>query len=142
LSFANPYSYRAAFLIGTYDILTRALLTACHVSLIDKPGRDMAINAPAKQIRKLFMMASDWKFTGITRSTYDAASEVVRQAEEAMGVLPQGFLDGTTRARIAPDIRGNDFFTLPQSVNQAERGTPLSLVKDVEVTPINSVVGA
>lgn len=142
LSFANPYSYRAAFLIGTYDILTRASLAAYHVSLIDKLRRDMAINTPAKYIRKLFMMAAHWKFTGVTRSTYDAASDVVRQAEEIMGALPQGFLDGATRAKIAPDIRGNESFSLPQAENHALMGAPLALAKDAEVTPINSVIGA
>lgn len=142
LDFANPYSYRGAFLIGTYDVLIRALMAACHVSLMDRQGRDSALNVPAKQIRKLFMMAGDWKFTGITRDTYDPASDKVREAEGSMGALPQGFLDGTTRANVAPDIRGKESFALPQDETTAGMVAPLSLVRDAEVTPINSALGA
>lgn len=105
LSFANPFSYRAALLIGQYDKLACMDLTAYHTGLIDKEDRNAAINVMAKRIRKLLLMASKWKPSGVTRDTYDPATADTRKAEAAMGALPKAFLDKSLRARISPDIR-------------------------------------
>ena len=105
LSFANPFSYWAAFLIGQYDKLAYMALAACNAGLTDKVIRATAINAPARRIRRLFMMATVWKPSGITRESYNPAAEDTRKAEAAMGVLPKEFLDKSLRASIAPDIR-------------------------------------
>lgn len=105
LSFANPFSYRAAFLIGQYDKLALMALAACHTGQNGKEAKDVYIHTPAKRIRKLFMMADRWKRSGVTRASYDPATNATRKAEAAMGKLPKACLDKTLRASIAPDIR-------------------------------------
>jgi integrating conjugative element protein (TIGR03761 family) len=65
LSFANPFSYRAAFLIGQYDKLACMAFAAFNVGLAGREIRAAAINAPARRIRRLFMMATVWKPSGV-----------------------------------------------------------------------------
>lgn len=105
LSFATPFPYQAANLIAQYDELACVALTACHTGFIAREIKDASINIPAKRIRKLFMMASEWKPSRVTRDTYDPATADTRKAEAAMGTLPKGFLDKSLRAKIAPHIR-------------------------------------
>lgn len=105
LRFANPFAYQAAYLLVDFDNLAGIALDARNVGAVDKEYSRLAIHAQTKRIRKLFLMASGWKPSRVTRDTYDPASPDTRKAEAAMGSLPQDFLDGKLRAKIAPDIR-------------------------------------
>ena len=114
LNFANPFPYRAASLIAQYDKLALMALAVCHTGQDGKEAKDVYIHAPAKRIRKLFMMADRWKLSGVTRASYDPVTADTRKAEAAMGKLPKAVLDATLRASIAPDIRKAKGLALPQ----------------------------
>jgi integrating conjugative element protein (TIGR03761 family) len=114
LNFANPFPYRAALLIAQYDKLALMALAACHTGQDGKEAKDIYIHAPAKRIRKLFMMADRWKPSWVTRVSYDPANADTRKAEAAMGKLPKAVLNKTLRASIAPDIRKTKGLALPQ----------------------------
>ncbi len=105
LSFANPFTYQTADLIAQYDKLACMALAADHIRFNDRGAKNAYIYTPAKRIRKLFMMASDWKPSRVTRDTYDPATADTRKAEAAMGILPKAFLDKSLRAKISPYIR-------------------------------------
>lgn len=105
LQFANPYGYMGSYLIADYDDLVRAILTARHVGLISRDHGEQMIHRGARQVRRAFASPLGWKHLAVNREGLRQNNQRAQQAREKMGELPEDILEGTRRARIAPEIR-------------------------------------
>lgn len=105
LQFTNPYGYMGAYLIADFDELVRWVLTARHFGLIDRGKSLEVLNGASRPIRRAFHYVVEWHFTSINREDVRKATAAAKHAAQVMGELPQDILDGTRRARHAPDIR-------------------------------------
>lgn len=105
LQFTNPYGYMGAYLIADFDELVRWVLTARHFGLIDRDKSMEILNGASRPIRRAFHCVAEWHFTSINRDDVIRQTAAAKHAEEIMGAVPQNVLDGTHRARYAPDIR-------------------------------------
>lgn len=107
LQFANAFGYMGAYLIADFDQLVCAILTGRHVGLIQRGDSDRTLHNCARRIRHAFALSGLWKFTLVTRTDIRHDTPIARKAREAMalmGELPQVILEGSQRARIAPEI--------------------------------------
>ena len=103
--FQNPYGYMGAYLIADYDDLARSVFTARHIALIDRALAEQLLQATGKAIRRTFNLASQWKFTGVTREDMWAENPNAVRAVETFGECPKPVLSGKQRAAMAPEIR-------------------------------------
>lgn len=124
INFANPYGYMGAYLVAEYDALACTLLTAWHIGLVDREPKHAMIKAHSKLIRRVFYLSTKWHFTGVTRSAIKAGDAAAIEAKAKMGELPQEFLERSTRAQYAPEIRSVLDFVLPTAGDPA--GIPSS----------------
>lgn len=105
LQFANPYGYMGAYLVGDFDELVCAVLTARHVGLLTRDTAEQLLNRGGRGIRRAFLLPTLWKYVGVDRNDVRQDNQRAQAAAAVMGALPQAILDGTQRARHAPDIR-------------------------------------
>ncbi|MGY6275028.1 PFL_4669 family integrating conjugative element protein [Methylomonas sp. MgM2] len=103
--FQNPYGYMGAYLIADYDALARSVFTARHIALIDRAVAEQLLQVTGKAIRRTFNLASQWKFTGVTREDVLAQSANALKAIGLLGECPEPILSKTHRAKISPLIR-------------------------------------
>lgn len=105
LQFANPYGYMGAYLVGDYDELVCAVLTARHVGLLGRDSAEQMLHRGGRLIRRAFLLPTQWKHCAVDRIDLHQNNQRALAARTAMGDLPQEVLDGTRRARHAPEIR-------------------------------------
>lgn len=103
--FQNPYGYMGAYLVADFDALARAVFTARHIGLIDRKLSEQLLQATGKAIRRTFTLASQWKFTGITRDDIKPNNPIAQRAIASFGPCPESILTASQRATIAPEIR-------------------------------------
>jgi integrating conjugative element protein (TIGR03761 family) len=103
--FQNPYGYMGAYLVADYDALARAVFTARHIGLIDRGLSEQLLQITGKAIRRTFTLASQWKFTGITRDDIQANNPIAERAVTTFGPCPDPILNASQRAAFAPVIR-------------------------------------
>ena len=118
LQFANAFGYMGAYLIADFDQLVCAILTGRHVGLIQRGNSDKALHNCARRVRHAFALSGLWKFTLVTRTDIRNNTPIALKAKEAMaimGELPQEVLDGSCRARIAPEINATDAPSLEEA---------------------------
>jgi len=106
LQFANAYGYMGAYLIADYDHLVRTILTARHVGLIAADSSTQDLYQTSRLVRRAFAFSSQWKFSLVTRTDIRNQTPMALKAKELMpkANLPQEVIDGTLRAKIAPEI--------------------------------------
>ncbi|MDH5181545.1 MAG: TIGR03761 family integrating conjugative element protein [Gammaproteobacteria bacterium] len=107
LQFANAYGYMGAYLISDYDQLVCTILTARHVGLMDRQESTRQLHQIAQRVRHAFALSGLWKFTMVTRTDFQHGNPKASKAMEVManmGEMPQEILDGSRRAKIAPEI--------------------------------------
>jgi integrating conjugative element protein (TIGR03761 family) len=68
LQFANPYAYRAAQLVASYDRLVCTALTARHIGLLDGAATAQVQQACARKLRALFMIPQGYRMLKIDRT--------------------------------------------------------------------------
>lgn len=105
LQFANPYGYMGAYLVGDYDELVCAALTARHVGLLSRDHAEQVLQQGGRLIRRAFLLPTQWKHCAVDRTDLEQNNQRAQAARAAMGELPQDVLDGKHRARHAPEIR-------------------------------------
>lgn len=105
LQFANPYGYMGAYLVGDYDELVCAVLTARHVGLLSRDHAEQMLQRGGRLIRRAFLLPTQWKHCAVDRTDLEQNNQRAQAARAAMGELPQDVLDGKHRARHAPEIR-------------------------------------
>lgn len=114
LNFGNPYGYHGALLVAEFDAMACAVMTAWHVGFIDRtPKRDLIISS-VRRIRRAFLLSTRWQFTGATRDSINDGKMISDDARRKMGELPEDLLSGKLRAKLAPEIRKQQTFSLPQ----------------------------
>ncbi|MCI0653671.1 MAG: TIGR03761 family integrating conjugative element protein [Methylococcaceae bacterium] len=104
LQFSNPYGYMGAYLVGDFDVLSRTMLTARHLGLIDRVRSDEILRSAGKAIRRTFNYAVQWRFTGVNREDFRQMNQNAERARKLMGELPSEILSAEKRARMAPPI--------------------------------------
>lgn len=96
--------FMAVYLLADYDDLARRLILAHHTALIDRNTLERWLNDGAHQLRSLFGLAQQYRFSGAQRDDFAANNAAARAAREKLGDLPQDVLEGTRRSRFAPPI--------------------------------------
>ncbi|MGH8656677.1 MAG: PFL_4669 family integrating conjugative element protein [Gammaproteobacteria bacterium] len=105
LQFRNPFAYAAARILADFDLLVRGVLTARHIGLMDRREAERCIVLGGRALRRAMGAALGYKYEGVKRHDVYEGNAKAQQAEARMGVLPPDVLDGTRRARHAPERR-------------------------------------
>ncbi len=101
LRFSNPYAYRAAELVGEFDLAARMLLTSRHVGLVCDQSTQEILNDCSAALRRLFTMSLGYRRLGIDRSSLRSDVCVRERARSSMGQLPVDILVGERRPELA-----------------------------------------
>jgi integrating conjugative element protein (TIGR03761 family) len=117
LNFSNPYAFRAARLVGLYDGLVRAVLSARHVGLLAGEEAERALHLGGRQVRRALQSAVGYRFLGVTRLDIARGTAKAQQARDAMGELPEDVLAGVRRAPCAPAVAGPTAPVVTDSIN-------------------------
>ncbi len=128
LQFANPYGYMGAYLVGDYDELVCAVLTARHVGLLGRDSAEQMLHRGGRLIRRAFLLPTQWKHYAVDRNDLQQNNQRAQAAHTAMGELPQDVVEGTRRARHAPEIRQ------PKSDGPSDKGFASSRITSVAAT--------
>ncbi|MFA7254431.1 MAG: AcaB family transcriptional regulator, partial [Patescibacteria group bacterium] len=128
--FQNPYGYMGAYLIADYDALARSVFTARHIALIDRAVAEQLLQVTGKAIRRTFNLASQWKFTGVTREDVLAQNPNALKAIGFLGECPEPIVSKTKRAKISPAIKKNDHSKPTSVINQNHTG---GIKTDIEI---------
>jgi integrating conjugative element protein (TIGR03761 family) len=102
LEFANPYAYRGAQLLASYDGFARQVLSARHVGLAGQEEAERYLREGARPLRRAFGSALGYRFLGVTRADTEQQTVRGKQAVEAMGELPPEILSDALRASLLP----------------------------------------
>ena len=114
VEFKTVYGFMGARLLGQYDKLVRLGLVARHVGLVFADDWGRLVGTPGRNIREVFWLSATYRYTGVTRNDVAANNEVARRAVAKYGKLPQDVLEGTRRAKHAPNIRSTGKSALAQ----------------------------
>jgi len=102
LQFANPYAYRAAQLVASYDQLVCTALTARHIGRLDGAAYVQVQQACARKLRALFMLPQGYRLLKIDRDMVRKAMGRSREARQIMGEVPEAILSGERQAPLVP----------------------------------------
>lgn len=117
LTFSNPYAFRAARLLGIYDRVVCALLSARHTGIISHEEAERESYIAGKVMRRALQSAIGYRFTGVTRGDVVTATAKAQQAWTAMGEIPVEVLSGERRAMYAPRLRRTSASALSMSID-------------------------
>jgi integrating conjugative element protein (TIGR03761 family) len=102
LRFSNPYAFRGAQLLATYDRLVRLLLTARYIGQLTSTDSEQQLGRHARALRHAFLSPVGYHLTGVMRTDVRQATARSAQAVACMGEVPADILDGAQRAPYAP----------------------------------------
>jgi integrating conjugative element protein (TIGR03761 family) len=102
LQFANPYAYRAAQLVASYDRLVCTALTARHIGLLDGAVIAQVQQACARKLRALFMLPQGYRLLKIDRDAVRMQTGRIHEARQLMGDVPEAILSGERQAPLVP----------------------------------------
>ncbi|MBL7005389.1 MAG: TIGR03761 family integrating conjugative element protein, partial [Gammaproteobacteria bacterium] len=106
LEFSTPFfGYEATRIVKNYDRLVLLALTTKQTGDILDSDWNRIVNKTGSKIRSVFLISTQYRFTGVTRDDMAANNEKARTAIEKYGELPQDILEGRKRAKHAPKIR-------------------------------------
>ena len=102
LEFSTPQAYRGAQLIGRYDAIARAVLTARHVGCVPADVATRMLWRAGQVIRSAFGSARGYVPTGVTRADLIHGTPRATVVVEKMGALPSVVLNETAVADHLP----------------------------------------
>ena len=105
LKFRNPFAYSAARILADFDMLVRAVLTARHIGLMDRREAERCLVLGTRALRRAMGTALGYKYEGVKRQDLRDGNIKVQRAREHMGEVPAEVVDGSRRARYAPEKR-------------------------------------
>lgn len=105
LKFRNPFAYSAARILADVDTLVRAVLTARHIGLMDRREAERCLALGTRALRRAMGTALGYKYEGVKRQDIREGNAQAQKARERMGEVPPEVLDGSRRARYAPEKR-------------------------------------
>ena len=135
LQFRNPFAYSAARILADVDTLVRAVLTARHIGLMDRREAERCLVLGTRALRRAMGTALGYKYEGVKRQDLREGNVKVQRARERMGEVPPEILDGSRRARYAPEKRstkqmsGGSVFMRPGGLVD-RRGVPKSPIPE------------
>lgn len=94
LAFSNPYAYRAAYVLGEYDMLVRSCHTLTFVGAGQPAELQTVVALAGHQIRRLFAIPQGFKSCRITRDDIRQHHQRAQRAVQLMGLLPAEILTG------------------------------------------------
>ena len=97
--------YLAIYVLAQYDEIVRKAMLAHHIALIDRNGFDYWINHGDHQLRSLFALAQQYRYSGTTRKDFIEGNAVAKTALEKFGTVPADILNGSRRSRFSPPLR-------------------------------------
>jgi integrating conjugative element protein (TIGR03761 family) len=103
IDFANPYAYRAAYLLAHFDDVCLAILTAHHVCVLPRQDKERLLNLAGRIVRRVYSSADEFRHTGATKEDIEKKTAIGLKAIELYGELPVDVLNGERRAKFAPD---------------------------------------
>ncbi|PMR75304.1 PFL_4669 family integrating conjugative element protein [Billgrantia endophytica] len=109
--------YLAVYLLADYDDLARRLILAHHTALIDRSTLERWLDEGAHELRSLFSLAQQYKYSGTQRDDFAANNAAARAALEKYGPLPQEVLEGTRRSRFAPPLVRHSSLAAPAKID-------------------------
>lgn len=104
LNFSNAYAFQAARLVGNYDDLARAVLSARHVGLVTRAEAEQLLHRGGRVVRHALQSPVGYRLLGVTREDLKQGTAKALQAHEMMGGVPAEVLSGEHRAPHAPAI--------------------------------------
>lgn len=102
LQFANPYAYRAAQLVASYDRLVCTAMTARHIGLLDGAATAQVQQACARKLRALFMIPQGYRLLKIDREAVRMQTGRSNEARQLMGEVPAAILSGERQVPLVP----------------------------------------
>jgi len=102
LQFTNPYAYRAAQLVASYDQLVCTALTARHIGRLDGAAYVQVQQACARKLRALFMLPQGYRLLKIDRDSMRMQTGRTHEARQIMGEVPEAILSGERQAPLVP----------------------------------------
>ena len=102
LSFATPYAFRAARVLGLFDKYVTKALTVRHIGVIGTKPSQSAIRTCAHRVRSAFALPFRYRHLGIRRDQPETWAAFGKEATTVMGALPPDIANGTKRAPMAP----------------------------------------
>ena len=102
LRFANPYAYRAAQLLGTFDRLVCAAMTARHVGVLDGAACKAVQQMGTRKLRARLVLPQRYRCLKIDRNDVCAETGNSRLARQVMGELPADILRGERLPPLLP----------------------------------------
>ena len=116
LAFSNPYAYRAAHMLGEYDVLVRTCYTLTFVGAGEPAELQTIVARAGHQIRRVFAIPQGFKVCAIDLDDIRQNNQRARRAVELMGPLPEEILNSETLPVFVPGgvsrppagIRGGD----------------------------------
>lgn len=103
LIFATKYGFLFVDLLKRYDEILRIMKAYEDAGFVTREDYKVIEGRMSKSLRMIFKLPTQWSFVG-----RDAVLQQTAQffaAEQSMGVLPEGYLDGTLKPRLV-EIRG------------------------------------
>lgn len=108
LNFASPWAWKGALLLRRFDEFCRAGMTARHLGLLSMKDWEDSLHRVARKIRRLFMIPSEYIFTGIRRDLWGGrikrARKMYERANKSFPLIPDLVLKGIKRAQVSPPI--------------------------------------
>ena len=110
LAFSNPYAYRAAYMLGEYDVLVRTCHTLTFVGAGEPAELLTMVALAGHHVRHVFAIPQRFKVCAIDRDDMRQNNQRAQRAAQLMGPLPEEILNSETLpvfvptgARHAPD---------------------------------------
>jgi len=106
LAFSNPYAYRAAYMLGEYDMLVRTCYTLIFVGAGEPADLQTTVARAGHQFRRVFAIPQGFKACPIDRDDIRQNNERAQRAVELMGPLPEEILKSEALPLFVPaDVR-------------------------------------
>ncbi len=104
LYFATPFSYMAAMLIEQVDYVNRQLLTLARIGLV--PKDQLSVRDLMREIKTLFQLPMQWKYTGVSRKDMLENNQKAKQAIALLGEIPAAVLNQEIEFAFLPKAKG------------------------------------
>jgi len=125
VSASSPLGFLGIYLLADFDEIVRRTALAHHIALIDRATLDRYLDDAAHQLRSLFTMVKDYRYSGATREDFALGNAVAHAAFEQFGEVPPDILNGKQRSRYAPPIyKRSETSAVEQSLQASDQAAP------------------
>ncbi|OOF78811.1 integrating conjugative element protein [Rodentibacter ratti] len=101
----SPLAYKLIYLLCEFDTLAKTTMTAAYIALLTKAEAREWLEAGSILLRRCFGVIETYRHSGITRQDVRDNSARYQEVRQRFKLeLPQDIVEGTRRARFAPDI--------------------------------------